>query len=234
MKILALQHVACENMGGLEKALNEKSIEYEYLPLYEGVKVPRNFRGYNGLVILGGPMNVYEEDKYPFLRDENVLIKKALSDKIPTLGICLGAQLIAKACGARVTKGERKEIGWYDLKLTREGERDRIFRGFKQKFKVFQWHGDAFEIPRSAVRLATSDLFPNQAYRIANAYAFQFHLEVSEAMIYDWMEEYKDELASLEYIDAGKIREDTKKHVAELNALAEKFYANFMKVLGVR
>lgn len=233
-KVLALQHVACESMGGLEKALEERGIEYEYFPLYEGMKVPERLMGYDGLIILGGPMNVYEEDKYPFLRNEDALIKRALGDKLPTLGICLGAQLIAKAAGARVTSGKRKEIGWYDLKLTREGKRDRIFRGFEDKFKVFQWHGDTFEIPRGAIKLAGSDLFPNQAYRLANAYALQFHLEVSEAMIYDWMQEYREELASLSYIDANKMREDTKKHIAELNKRAEKFYANFMKVLGVR
>ncbi len=82
------------------------------------------------------------------------------------------------------------------------------------------------EVLEKVLKLVTSDLFPNQACRIANAYALQFHLEVSEAMIYDWMQEYKDELASLDYVDAGKIREDTKKHIAELNALAKKFYAN--------
>ncbi|MEE8403613.1 MAG: type 1 glutamine amidotransferase, partial [Candidatus Hydrothermarchaeaceae archaeon] len=135
MKFLVLQHKACEPLGYFESAL-----DYEYFRLYDG-EFPEGLQGYSGLIILGGPMNVYEGKRYPFMKDEDVLIKEALKTGIPTLGICLGAQLIAKAAGAKVWKGREKEIGWYEVGLTKEGKRDRIFSMFESPFTVFQWHG---------------------------------------------------------------------------------------------
>ncbi len=159
MKFLVLQHKACEPLGYFESAL-----DYEYFRLYDG-EFPEGLQGYSGLIIMGGPMNVYEEEKYPFLKDEDLLIKEALKTGMPTLGICLGAQLIVKAAGAKVWKGREKEIGWYEVGLTKEGERDRIFGMFEDRFTVFHWHGDTFDLPEGAVLLARSGLY-NQAFRI--------------------------------------------------------------------
>ncbi|MFZ2456502.1 MAG: type 1 glutamine amidotransferase [Candidatus Altiarchaeia archaeon] len=231
MEILVLQHMACEGMEGMEKALDSRKIGYEYVPLYEGAQIPKDASDYAGIVVLGGPMNVYQEKEYPFLRDENTFIKKMLTEKKPMLGICLGGQMIAKAAGAKVLTGHRKELGWYDLELTKEGINDPVFKGFPKRFKAFQWHGDTFQIPQDAVKLAYSEIFPNQAYRLGNAYGLQFHIEVMEETINDWMAEYGEEMNSLDYIDADKIREDTKKYVDELYKLAGRFYENFISVL---
>ncbi len=186
---LVLQHEACEPLGYFEER-----VECEYFRLYEG-DFPGGLQGYSGLIIMGGPMNVYEEGKYSFVKDEDLLIKEALKSGIPTLGICLGSQLIAKAAGANVYKEQEKEIGWYEVGLTEEGRGDRIFSMFEDRFTVFQWHGDTFDLPDGAVLLAENDLY-NQAFRVGNAYGLQFHLEVTEGMIEDWMREYREEVQS--------------------------------------
>ncbi len=232
MKVLVIQHVACEGLGGLEGAFHREGMLLDVVNLWRGQELPKTIHNYGGLVILGGPMNVYEESQYPFLRDEGDLISEAISKGTPALGICLGAQLIAKACGARVTSGARKEIGWHDLFLTPDGEGDRIFSHFPRKFKVFQWHGDTFEIPRGATHLAASDLFPHQAFRYYNAYALQFHLEVDEGMIQAWLQENAAELASLPYIQPDHVLADTQANIAGLHQIAEGFYEQFLNLLG--
>ena len=231
MKILALQHTACEGMSYLEKALEKRDIEYDYVLLNAGADIPDDTSGYSAVVILGGPMNVYEEKEYPFLKDEDLFIKKALREGKPMLGICLGGQLIAKAAGAKVLTGHRKELGWYDLTLTKAGIADPLFNGFPHGFKVFQWHGDTFQIPEGATKLASSEIFPNQAFRLGSAYALQFHIEVAEETIKDWMEEYGEELRSLDYIDPLRIAEDTKRYVESLYGLADRFCSNYISML---
>ena len=230
MKILVLQHMACEGLGGME-ALQGKGLKYEYVQLHAGAKFPKDTSSYAGIIILGGPMNVYQEKEYPFLKDENTFIKKMLAEEKPMLGICLGAQLIAKAAGAKVLTGHRKELGWYDIGLTKEGAIDQLFKGFPARFKAFQWHGDTFRIPKNAIKLASSEIFPNQAFRLGNAYALQFHIEVMEETINDWMAEYREEMESLDYIDAESIRSDTKRYMGELHAMGDRFYENFMSLL---
>ncbi len=226
MKFLVLQHEACEPL-----VYFEESIEYEYSKLYEwGLSgdFPGDLQEYSGLIIMGGPMNVYQEEKYPFLKDEDLLIKEALKTGLPTLGICLGSQLIAKAAGAKIYKGQEKEIGWYKVGLTEEGKRDRIFDMFEDRFMVFQWHGDTFDLPKGAVLLAKNDLY-YQAFRLGNAYALQFHLEVTEDMINDWIKEYRGEIQSLGgVISTERILTDTKRNIGALNQCAGEFISRFL------
>ncbi len=227
MKFLVIQHEACEPLGAFENGLEERGIEYEYVRLFEE-DVPENLDGYSGLIIMGGPMNVYQEDEYPFLRAEDVLIKEALKNNLPILGVCLGAQLIAKAAGARVKKGSKKEIGWYKIRLTEEGKRDPVFSMFEEEFRVFQWHGDTFDIPDGAVKLAENSLY-NQAFRIKNAYALQFHIEVTEEIIKDWMRKYDEEVRSLKgQIDPEEILKDTGRYIGQLNRLSHQFLSTWI------
>lgn len=218
--LFVLQHIACEHLGIIAEALEKDGIEYECVKLFESEAVPKA-GDCSALIILGGPMNVYEEEKYQFLREEDKLIRKALARNIPMLGICLGAQLIAKAAGAMVTKGKQKEIGWYEVKLTDEGKRDEAFKEFEREFKVFQWHGDTFDIPKCAVKLASSELFQNQAFRLGNAYALQFHIEVTYEMTEEWIKEYEGEL-SFEKIDPNNILEESKLNIPALNKYAQR------------
>jgi GMP synthase-like glutamine amidotransferase len=129
-----------------------------------------------------------------------------------------------------VTKGKQKEIGWYPVKLTDEGSRDWVFEGFEREFEVFQWHGDTFEIPEGATRLATSDIFSNQAFRIGSAYGLQFHLEVTAEMIENWTGVYKEELYS-EGINPDKMLEETKIKIPALSRHAQRLYSNFFRRL---
>ena len=225
---LVLQHIDCEDLGTIEQAMIHRGISYRYVRLFDGDPLPEDIKNYSGLIILGGPMNVYEEDVYPYLKGEDILIKEAVKRRIPVLGICLGGQLIAKATGAKVNKGTKKEIGWYDLLLTPGGKADKVFKNFPERLTVFQWHGDTFDIPSDATHLAGSVLFPNQAFRIGdNIYGLQFHLEVTQKMISRWINEYKDELSSLDYIDPEKIIKDTDKYIKTLSQHAELFYNRF-------
>ncbi|MBF8250801.1 MAG: Glutamine amidotransferase, class I, partial [Deltaproteobacteria bacterium] len=193
---------------------------------------PKNLEGCGGLIIMGGPMNVYEETEYPFLKDEDRLIKEALAKKLPMIGVCLGAQLMAKAAGAKVTKGQKKEIGWYPLHLSKEATTDPALKILPKEIEVFQWHGDTFEIPKGAVRLASSELFHNQAFRIGeNAYAFQFHIEVTEAIIKEWIEINGTELEGVrDYIDSKKVLAESKQKASELKKLADKIYKGLFNV----
>lgn len=228
-EFLVLQHIDCEDLGTIAKAMSSRGIGYyRYVRLFDGEPVPGNLDRYSGLIILGGPMNVYEEDKYPFLKDEDRLIKKAMDRNVPILGICLGGQLIAKASNATVRKGVKKEIGWYELNLTPGGRKDTIFKDFPEKLTVFQWHGDTFDIPEDATHIARSALFPNQAFRIGdNVYGLQFHLEVTGDMIRRWISEYQDELSSLNYINPAGMINDIPKFIDKLTHYAELFYDRF-------
>lgn len=183
-RVLVLQHVPYERQGHIADYMQEHDIDFEVVRLWEPYDVP-DISQYAALIIMGGPMGVYEE--YPAKNDEIALINAALGT-IPTLGICLGSQLIAHALGARVYPNERdakpaKEIGYYTVHLTPEGAANRLFKGFDSAVRVLQWHGDTFDLPRDASLLATSPLCPNQAFAYRNAYGLLFHLELTPEMV---------------------------------------------------
>lgn len=192
-------------------------------------KIPNNLDGYDALVILGGPASVYENFQY--LKDEEKLIKSAITKDVPTLGICLGSQLIAKAAGTRVYKGPKKEIGWYPVELTNYGING-IFNGMKKNLMVFQWHGDTYDLPNNAVPLASSELYPVQAFRVGSAIGIQFHLEVSKEMAMDWVKEYEAELKSVrDYIDTNSIIAGFDAHGKALKQYTSILYRNFKKLI---
>ncbi|MFY3741389.1 MAG: GMP synthase-like glutamine amidotransferase [Candidatus Nitrosomirales archaeon] len=192
-------------------------------------RLPNTIDGYNALIILGGPASVYENHQY--LKDEQKLIQDAMAGKIPTLGICLGSQLLAKAAGAKVYKGSRKEIGWYPVEITTDGMND-MFKGLKNNITVFQWHGDTYDLPKNAVTLARSELYPVQAFKIGNAVGVQFHLEVSKDMVMDWINQYKSELESVhDYISVDDIIAGLDTNVNALNEYTRVLYLNFKKLI---
>src|SRR5881396_1810153 len=195
-RLLVLQHIGCEPLGLIEPALKERGMEYRYVRPFASEPIPKDLSGWNGLIALGGPMSANDGERLGFIADELRLLTKMLEAGMPVLGICLGAQLIAKAAGAEVTAGEEKEIGWYPLTLTEEGKKDRLLTGLPDPFPVFHWHGETFAIPRGAVRLAGSERYSNQAFRLGEqVYGLQFHLETTAAMIIEWLDLYRDEHA---------------------------------------
>ncbi len=171
-------------------------MEYRYVRPFAGEPIPKDLSGWDGLIALGGSMSANDGERLGFIADELRLLTKVLEAGMPALGICLGAQLIAKAAGAEVTAGEEKEIGWYPLTLTEEGKKDRLLDGLPGTFPVFQWHGETFDIPRGAVCLAGSERYSNQAFRLGEkVYGLQFHLETTQPMITEWLDLYRDEHA---------------------------------------
>jgi len=199
-KVLFFRHIKIEGPGLIGEILKSKGIPFEIVDVYEDASFPETLDNLGALFFLGGPMNVYEENSYPFLEQENVFIKKCIDAGIPIFGICLGAQLIAKALGAHVKKGKEKELGWGTISLTSEGANDPLFKNMEKNVPVFQWHGDTFDIPEGAVHLAASDKCVNQAFRYGKmVYGFQFHCEVSQGMGLEWTKAYEDELQTLTY-----------------------------------
>ena len=230
MSVLICKNISTEGPGTIEDFLRIKEIPYTIIDLSKGEGIP-DTKGFDTLLMMGGPMSVNEDDIYPYIKKEEELVREFIADSKSVFGICLGAQIMAKALGSRVYKGKEQEIGWYDIELTPEGIADPMMRklavhprvgDFWKRFKVFHWHGETFDIPEGAVRLAGSELFPNQAFRYGSkAYAFQFHIEVTKEMIYDWLKG--------EDIDHDKLKTDTERLYEVYNARAWNFYKAFFK-----
>ncbi|HSB14852.1 MAG TPA: gamma-glutamyl-gamma-aminobutyrate hydrolase family protein [Bryobacteraceae bacterium] len=188
MRVLAFRHVPFEHLGLIVPALGAHGVAFEYVDLFRDASIPLDLDSAAGLIFMGGPMSV--NDNLPFLEAELRLIERAVAAGKPVLGVCLGAQLIARALGARVYRNEAKEIGWFPVHFTKECAGDSLFDGFNGPETVFHWHGETFDLPEGARLLASSDACRNQAFRWGrNVYGIQFHLEVTPEMIGDWLTE---------------------------------------------
>lgn len=184
MRVLAFRHVPFEGLGLIEPVLAARQIVVDYADLYRADAVLPELARYDALIFLGGPMSV--NDDLPYLGLEMGCIRQAVAAGQPILGICLGAQLIAKALGAAVRRNPAKEIGWYALHFTEAAGTDRLFQGLSLE-TVFHWHGETFDLPPGAELLAWSERCRHQAYRLGDrVYGLQFHLEVTPGMIGDW------------------------------------------------
>ena len=187
MKALIIKNVFSEGPGTIADYLDAEKISSALCDLSIGDAMP-DVDSFTHLLIMGGPMAVYEMDRHPYLKTEAKLIEQAVTANKHILGICLGAQMVAHALGARVYAGGRKEIGWQEIVLTPEGMNDPLMSTLaldgRRAAQVFQWHGDTFDLPAGAVRLASSDLYPNQAFRYTDrVYALQFHIEVTPEIV---------------------------------------------------
>jgi GMP synthase (glutamine-hydrolysing) len=218
-KIIALQHIEPETIGTIADALDNRKIIVDCVRVFAGEAVPREVGDAAGLIVMGGPMGVYEQDRYPFLRDEIRLIECALREEKPVLGICLGSQLLASALGSAVTKAARKEIGWHKVTLTKEARADRLWEKIEDEFMAFHWHGDVFTLPQGAVSLASSEMTEHQAFRYgASVYGLLFHPEVTRDIIEGMIEGFAEEIAETD-ADAQEIRERTRQHLPRLRSI---------------
>ena len=179
-----IQHLAFEDLGSLEDVFYQLGFRVRYFEA--GVDDLSPALNYEGLtVILGGPIGVYETEDYPFLVDEIAGLKQRLKANKPTIGICLGAQLIAHALGAKVYAGHQKEIGWSQLEI-KAVENNPL--AALENVEVLHWHGDTFDLPSNATLLASSAIYPNQAFSVgSNILALQFHLEITEQSFEKWL-----------------------------------------------
>lgn len=230
-RVTILQHIDCEGPGSLLGFLRAKEVAGQALKPFKGDPLPENIG--DGLIVLGGPMGVYEEKKFPWMTAELDAIRRCLERSIPVLGICLGSQMLARAAGGQVFRGALPEVGWYPVTLTPEGRLDPLLLGLPLEFEAFHWHGDTFTLPSDAVRLAGSAYYPNQIFKVGrNAYGLQCHLEVTEEMVRDWQALYAKELTP----QGGPIRPEQLErgltdNARELGILAEKVFSRFAALL---
>lgn len=187
MHVLVLQHIVCEPPGVYEDVLHERGAGLRRVEVDAGDELP-DWREFDAIVAMGGPMSANDEAALPWLREEKDLVATAVRAGTPFWGVCLGVQLLAASLGARVYAGDEPEVGVLPVELTEEGRQDPVFSALPPTLPALQWHGDTFDLPPGAVRLAGSPAYPNQAFRFANAYGVQFHLEVSGAMAREWMD----------------------------------------------
>jgi GMP synthase (glutamine-hydrolysing) len=186
MRVLVLQHIACEPPGVYEDVLHERGVELHRVELDEGEPLPDR-REFDGVIVMGGPMSATDDAELPWLVTEKRLIADAVATGTPLWGVCLGAQLLAASLGARVYPGPAPEVGVLPVTLTDDALADPVFGGLPRELLTLQWHGDTFDLPESATRLAGSDAYPNQAFRVGRAaYGLQFHLEVSVELATEW------------------------------------------------
>jgi len=231
-KVLVFQHVPFEPLGTLDPLLKHAGFRIRYVNFARNPRQVPTLDGYSALIVLGGPMNVDQLDEYPNLAKEVSLIQEALDRKLSVLGICLGAQLLARALGARVKPDHAREIGWHDVNLTGKGEVDPVLSAFGGRQQVFQWHEDAIELPADAVHLASSEACEVQAFRFGeSAYGFQFHLEVNHSLIDRWLDRagYQPLLAEMSAtIDPEQIREHTHLSIDPLMNLSDKTFSRWI------
>ena len=224
MRVLVLKNIPIEGPGTIEDYLGKRDIPFDTVELLKGGEVPGG--DYTHVIMMGGPMAVYEMKTYPHLEKGAKLLEEYLKKGASVLGVCLGAQMLAHVLGARVYAGGQKEVGWYEVDMTPEAMTDRVFKSLSvnggAKAQVFQWHGDTFELPPGAIRLASSPIYQNQAFKWGgNVYALQFHIEVTPAIIAQWFEGGKD------FLEAKKLFNKTVEIYPEYSKRAMEFYRAF-------
>ena len=236
--ILVLQHVAHEPLGTLHALLRTAGFRIRYVNYSREPEASVSMMRYDGLIVLGGPMGVYEADRHPHLAREIELVREAMAQEKPVLGICLGAQIIAQALGAQVGPLPVKEIGWYEVALTEAGRSDPMLSQLGPDEPIFQWHGDGFALPEGAIRLATSAACPHQAFRFGpNVYALQFHLEVDSGMVDRWLDlpAHQTEVEGTHGSGAReRIREETRSRIGPSMASGRRVFGRWLELFSTK
>lgn len=237
-KVLVFQHVAHKILGTLNPTLKGSGLNMRYVNFERTPDDQPSVQKYNGLIILGGHMGVYEAEKYKHIKVEMQLIEEALKKEIPILGICLGAQLLAHVLGADVKKNNEKEIGWCDIDLTEDGLKDPLLSHFSPREKIFQLHGDTFDIPKSAVHLAKSDVCHGQAFRYGDkVYGLQFHLEVDQPMIQRWLDNprnYDEIFSTHQNFSKDQISLETQEFLPHSMDLSRQTFEKFVGLFSLK
>ncbi len=231
-KILVFQHVPYEPLGTLDPLLKESGFRIRYVNFGRDPHVRPSLDKYAAVIVLGGPMNADQIDTHPNLITEVDILREALDRDMSVLGICLGAQLLAKALGGSVRRNPTREIGWYDVELTPEGREDPVLSTFATRQEVFQWHEDGIELPQGAVHLASSPASRVQAFRWGeHAYGLQFHLEVDSSLVERWLTVPSHQATLVEeqgQIDPAVIRARTRDSIGALQDLSRRTFQRWI------
>jgi GMP synthase (glutamine-hydrolysing) len=227
--VMAIQHIAFENLGSFEAVLQEQGYTVQYLPAWSAnLAAQVRMAAPDLLVVLGGPIGVYEDELYPFLREEKALLRERLAANQATLGICLGAQLMAAALGSEVYASGVKEIGWAPLTLSAAGQDSPLRFLSGQLADVLHWHGDTFTLPAGAVHLASTALCKNQAFAYGpRALGLQFHPEAQGGQIEHWLVGHACEIAGAK-VDVAELRRGAQRHGAALQEQARRFFSAWL------
>ncbi len=231
MRIHSLEHEPFEGLANIEVWAKKKGHSISRTLLFNNEELP-DISDFDWLVIMGGSMNIYEEEKYPWLREEKNFIAEAIAGKKIVMGICLGSQLIADVLGGRVSKNKYKEIGWFPVSLTREAKNSSIFSTFPGTFIAFHWHGDTFKIPPGAARIAQSEGCANQAFEYGRVIGLQFHIEYSVDSINLMLQNCADEIVDGKYIQAADEIASHISNVREINKLLNLLLDNIEREFG--
>jgi GMP synthase-like glutamine amidotransferase len=231
--LLVLQHIACEPPGAYEDELLDRGGGLRRVMVDQGEPLP-DWRAFDGIVAMGGPMGAYEDDAFPWLRDEKRLIAQAVSAGTPVWGVCLGAQLLAASLGALVAPGPEPEVGVLSVSRTAAGAADPVFSVLPDEFEALQWHGDTFALPDGAVQLARSDAYEQQAFVVNRAYGMQFHIEVGTGLAAEWGEVPAYARSLEELMGDGalpRLLERIASAEAEMTTMARRLFARWLEAV---
>jgi GMP synthase-like glutamine amidotransferase len=235
--VLVLRHTPHCPLGSAADVLADAGLACQHIDLFQ--QVPKNLPldDAAGLIVLGGPMSANDVAHYPFLAPELEWLRQTAETEVPTLGICLGAQLLAKALGEMVYPNPVKEVGWYHIEPLAAAAEDFLFAGCRPRETVFHWHGETFDLPRGAIHLVQSQLCANQAFRYGScAWGLQFHVEMTPEIMAEWFreEELSSDLDNLTYIDPDVIRSIAPLRFPEMNTLSRRLLSRFARLCRER
>ncbi|MEW5790663.1 MAG: type 1 glutamine amidotransferase [Pseudomonadota bacterium] len=235
-EILILQHAEHEGPGFFGELLREHDLPFRILRLDLGETLPTALDGIRALVMMGGPMSVNDEQAYPWLAPEMALIRRTVAAGLPTLGHCLGGQLIAKALGGTVKSNPVKEIGWHPVEKTPAGVDSPYLQNLPQCFELFHWHGETFTLPEGAVHLLRNDNCEQQAFSLGtHVLGFQCHPEVTAVMVRDWCSDMAEDLVSQSPAVQTPIdmQQDLEARVSRLHETARAIYAPWLARVSI-
>ena len=225
-----IRHLAFEDLGSFTSVLQAHGYQINYIEAADSVLKPDELSQLDPLsedllIILGGPISVNDGAMFPFIETETELLKQRIAADRPTLGICLGAQLIVSALGGKVYSGKEKEIGWYELSLSTAGEQSSLRYLNSMHCSMLHWHGETFDLPDGAVLLASSEKYPNQAFSYGKkTLALQFHPEITQHGMEKWFIGHIGEIMQTDGVSVEQLREDTRQNANQLEVQGELFF----------
>ena len=226
MNVLAVIHGDKVRAGVFAEAVAAAGHQLEEWSLAWDTPLPRPLDDYGAVLVFGGAMHADQDDRHPWLRQENLFLQRLLDRHVPLLGVCLGAQLLAKAASAPVGPSSEPEVGWFEIELTEEGRDDPVLGSLPPRFEAFQWHFYTHGLPAGAVELARSRVC-TQAFRLGeSAWGVQFHPEVTAEQVESWIAEDKNELP----VSAEDFAAETARRIADWNDLGRTLCAGFLEV----